>query len=496
MFSPVLDALLVFSLTAPLVAVLASRLGQEKLVVFHTLSGFAFAFGLLIPLQRQVADEGVVVLQPAVSLPIGSCLAIDSLSIFFVGIYLVIGFTATIHSIKYMEEDANLTGYYTMLLGIVAGMVGVTMAGDLFTLFIFWEIMCICSYALVAFRRERWAAVEAGFKYLIMSGAGSTTSLFGMSLLYGMTGSLNLSHVSTSLASSEGGVWMYTAMMMLVAGFGLQAGMAPLHTWLPDAHSAAPSPVSALLSGAMVKTGVYGMIRVLIMLFNPMKEVWQTAIALLALLTMFTGNIMALMQDDLKRLLAFSTISNMGYVLAGIAVGSLTGLTGSLLHILNHAVVKGLLFLCAGSFIHGAQTGDLKELRGVVGRMPVTSTIFLVGVIATAGLPSLNVFWSESTIFTAGINAGMIVFSGLLLVNLGLSAIYCLRLIQTIASRDATELSANAVETPALMIAPILALFAISVMIGLYPDPFRSIAEEAAKAAFDIETYTSIQLNG
>jgi proton-translocating NADH-quinone oxidoreductase chain N len=326
-----------------------------------------------------------------------------------------------------------------------------------------------------------------------MSGAGSLTALFAMSILYGMTGTLNLALLSNALAGSIGGPWMYLALTMIIAGFGLQAGMAPFHMWLPDAHSAAPAPVSAVLSGAMVMTGVYSLFRILLLVFAPLQGAWLMTLAVFAVATMFTGNLMALLQDDVKRLLAFSTVANVGYILLGLATGNLLGVTGGLFQILNHAIVKALLFLCVGSFTYRAGTRSLKELAGIGRRMPITGALFILGVVAIAGIPPLNVFWSEWTILMASIEAGMTVFTILMVVNLVLSAAYCLRMIQTILLKEAQG-SREATEVPAPMLLSMLALGTLCVVVGLYPDPFRIAAEEAAKAALNIQSYVNAVL--
>ena len=494
MFVPPLDALLFFTATTPLIGLLDCRIWHRKLVGVYALLGFVVPLTLLWTLYHEVLAERTIVITlgfPSTS-PMGGCLEVDTVGVFMAMVFLVTGLMVSVHSIRCMEHDTGLAGYYTLLLGMVAGMVGVVFAGDLFTLFIFWEVMCVSSYALVAFRKEMWEPVEAGYKYLIMSTVAGVTLLFAISLLYGMAGTLNLAYLSVSLAGAGSGIWMYLVLTMIIAGFGLQAGIAPLHTWLPDAHSAAPSPVSALLSGAMVKTGVYGLIRVLILVFNPMQGSWRGTLAIFAILTMFTGNLMALLQDDIKRLLAFSTIANIGYILLGLATGSLQGLTGCFFHILNHAVIKTLLFLCTGSFVHQANTRSLKELRGIRRAMPITSAFFIIGTIAMAGIPPLNFFWSELTIVMAGISTGMPVFSTLMVVNLALTAAYCLRLIQTIMSMDGTTRVRRVKEAPVSMLAPTLILALLSVMIGLYPSPFHSMAEEAAQAALDIAAYVDV----
>ena len=495
MFSPPLDALILFTLTTPGVGLLAYRLRKKRLVELYASLGFIVALLFLQIIHGEVSANGTIVITSGFtpSFPLGVCLAIDALSVFMATVYTVIGLIAAIYSIQYMKGDTGLPGYYTLLLGITTGMVGVVVAGDLFTLFIFWEIMCLCSYALVAFRKESWEPVEAGYKYLIISGAGSLTVLFAISILYGMTGTLNIALLSKALAGSSG-PWMYLTLTMIITGFGLQAGMAPFHTWLPDAHSAAPAPVSAVLSGAMVMTGVYGFFRILPLIFAPLQVAWWMTLALFAVATMFTGNLMALLQDDVKRLLAFSTIANVGYILMGLATGSLLGLTASLFQILNHAIVKALLFLCAGSFAQQAKTRSLKELAGIRRKMPVTSTLFIVGVVALAGIPPLNLFWSEWLILLAGVESGMMWVSALMLVNLMFSAVYCLRLIQTILLKDETQTSMEATEAPVPMLLPIVVLGTLCIVIGLYPGPFRTAAQEAARAALDIQAYVGIVL--
>ena len=495
MFSPPLNALLLFTLTTPGVGLLAYRLGRKRLVELYTSLGFIVALLFLQIIHGEVSANGPIVITSGFtpSFPVGVCLAIDALSVFMATVYTVIGLIATIYSIRYMGGDTGLPGYYTLLLGITTAMIGVVFAGDLFTLFIFWEVMCLCSYALVAFRKESWEPVEAGYKYLIMSGAGSLTVLFAISILYGMTGTLNIALLSKALAGS-GGPWMYLTLTMIITGFGLQAGMAPLHTWLPDAHSAAPAPVSAVLSGAMVMTGVYGLFRILPLIFIPLQGAWRMTLAIFAVATMFTGNLMALLQDDVKRLLAFSTVANIGYILLGLSTRSLLGLTGGLFHILNHAIVKALLFLCAGSFTYQARTRSLKELEGIGRRMPVTGALFILATVAIAGIPPLNLFWSEWTILMAGVEENMMMFSILMVVNLVLSAAYCIRLIQTILLKGETQTSMEATEAPVPMLLPTLALGTLCIVIGLYPGPFRTAAEEAARAALDIQAYFGIVL--
>lgn len=488
MFGPLLDALIFFVLTTPLIGLMGQRFRREKIFVGVYVT-FGFIFSLtLIPLfySEVLRKNGVSVTYGGSLSPEIVCLEANALSIFMAVIFLIIGFMASLFSIREVRRG-SITGYYTILLGMVTAMIGIVFSADLFTLFIFWEAMCISSYALVAFRKERWESIEASYKYLIMSSAGSITVLFALSFLYGLTGTLNISYLSTSLVEAESNPLSYMALVMIIVGFGLQAGMVPFHTWLPDAHMAAPSPISAVLSGIMVKAGIYGLIKVLLSIFTPMSGPWQNTLAAFAVLTMFVGNLSALLQDDIKRLLAYSTIANTGYILLGLAIGTQRALTGSLFHVLNHAIVKALLFFCAGAFIHKTGTRSLKELAGIRHSMPITSTLFIIGTLSLASIPPLNIFWSELLIITAGLEAGTQagtpLLSFLMIVNLVFSAAYCLRMIQAVAVKKETVTSEKAVEASMWMLVPILILGLLSILIGVYPSPFQTLAEAAAQAA-------------
>jgi len=474
MFTPLLDALLLSVLATPLIGLIGSKVKHEKNIVAAYIT-FVLSASLVMVLmfypQAWSSESSLIS-----SSPEQSSIMVDGLSVFMTVILFTVGIASSVFSVKELRSVSS-TGYYTVFLGMIAAMVGVVFSESLFTLFIFWEIMCLCSYTLVAFHKERWEPIEAGYKYLIMSSAGSIIILFALSFLYGLTGTLSIPHLAASLASSQGNPIVYISLLMIIVGFGLQAGMVPFHTWLPDAHMAAPSSISALLSGVVVKIGIYGLIRILFEIFLPAQNAWQVVLAVFAVLTMFIGNLSALFQDDLKRLLAYSTIANTGYVLLGLAIGSQRALAGSLLQMMNHAVIKALLFLCVGAFLYSTRTRSLNEIAGIRRSMPLTSIAFSVGALSLATFPGLNVFWSELMIITAGIESNMSILSFLMILNLVISAAYALRMIYTVAVKKATSTSRKAKEAPMLMLLPILSLTAISILIGVYPSPFISFAE-------------------
>jgi len=474
MFTSLLDALLISVLATPLIGLIGRSLKHEKVLVAAYITIVLAASFMMIPLFYQKTwEEGSLTTSLS---PEGSLVKVDRLSIFMAVLLFTVGIPSSIFSAGELRRISS-TGYYIIFLGMMAAMIGILFSGGLFTFFIFWEIMCLCSYALVAFHKERWEPIEAGYKYLIMSSAGSITILFAFSFLYGLTGTLSIPYLTASLASSEANLLVYIILMMIIVGFGLQAGMTPFHTWLPDAHMAAPSPISAVLSGVVVKIGIYGLIRLLFNVFLSMQSAWQVVLAVFAVLTMFIGNLSALFQDDLKRLLAYSTIANTGYVLLGLAIGSETALAGSLLQMLNHAVIKALLFLCAGAFLNSTRTRSLSQIAGIRRSMPLTSVAFTVGALSLATFPGLNLFWSELMIITAGVESSLSVLSFMMIINLMFSAAYALRMIYTVAVMKATSTSRKAKEAPLLMLLPILSLAVVSILMGIYPSPFMTLAE-------------------
>jgi len=479
MFTLPIDVLLIFTVTAPLVGWITERLRKRSLSGVYAALGFIFSSFTFYGLFSQALLSPVLV--PVNAGIFEACLRIDALSAFIASIFLALGFLATVYSIRYMERDTGIPLYYTSLLAMLSGMLGVVFSGDFFTLFVFWELMSVASYVLVAFRKEQWEPIEAGLKYIVMSAAGSATMLYGMAILYGLTGTLNFVQLSSVMTGEVADLWSYLSLAFILIGLGVKAAIFPLHMWLPDAHPAAPSPVSALLSGIVIKTGTYVIIRFLFMIFSPSTFSWQTALVILAILTMTYGNLAALLQSDIKRLLAYSSIAQMGYIFFAVSTATSYGLTAGLMHIMNHALLKGLLFLCAGAFIYGAKTRSLEELRGIGHRMPITSVIFVIAALAISGVPPLNGFVSEFMIIYAGINAHMLIFTAIMLINILLGFAYYLRLIRIIVWSTPSEKLSSVKHAPIIMLAPMLILVLTCIIIGLYPSPFIDLASKAAQ---------------
>lgn len=483
MFPLTLVSLFFFVVTTPFVGWLFSKRGKQNWCGVYAIAGLIVSGIALYNLYSQVLNGSTVSDLQSV---FDAGFRIDMLGVFMASIFIGLGVAVIVYSVKYMEDDTGTPLFYTLLLAMISGMVGVAFAGDLFTLFVFWELMSISSYVLVAFRKNEWEPIEAGLKYLIMSAAGSATLLLGLSLLYGMTGTLNFGALATAFGSGGSNAWLFLAAMFILAGFGVKAAIVPLHTWLPDAHSAAPTPISAMLSGVVIETGVYALCRTFLTAFLPLQAQWTPILAVLSIVTMTLGNLTALLQKDIKRLLAYSSIGHVGYMLVGLAVGTQIGLTGTMLHILNHALMKGTAFLCAGAIIYRTGTRQLADMEGIGRKMPVTAIVFAISLFALIGMPPLTGFWSELTLFTSAVEANMAWLGIAIVLNSILSAAYYLQVIRTLIKPATSEILEKVKEAPIVMLLPICAMVVLIVLLGIFPNLTLEFARRAAESLFSV----------
>jgi multicomponent Na+:H+ antiporter subunit D len=284
----------------------------------------------------------------------------------------------------------ELGGYSCLFLLLCAALVGSALTADLFNLFVWFEVAALASYALTAFFLERPVALEAAFKVLVLTTIASFAIFLGAALIYSDHGALNLGQIHNALAAHVKPADL-VALALLIAGFGTKAGLVPFHGWLPDAHTAAPGPVSALFSGLMVNLGIVAIGRIVFEVYTP--SVGHHLLGLLmtiGLMSAVGGALFALLQDDLKRLLAYDTISQMGVLVVGLASGTAAGAAGASYHLVDHALFKALLFLCAGAIVHMTGATNLSEMGGLARRYPFLGAAFTVGVLAIAGIPPLN----------------------------------------------------------------------------------------------------------
>lgn len=348
-------------------------------------------------------------------IPVAIFLVIDGFTKIMLLVISLVGLLVAFYSTTYTKQYTGEEKFYALFCLMLAGMFGVVIAGDIFNLYVFLEIASIASYALVAFGIEK-QQLEATFKYQVLGGVSSLIILSGIGFLYWSTGTLNLADIANHLPESN--VFNLFASVLLISGFGLKAALVPFHSWLPDAHSSAPSPISAMLSGVLIKAiGIYVIIRLFFNIFQINHEIAMT-ITVLGTLSMIIGVLLAVGQWDFKRLLAYHSISQMGYVVLGVGIGMLVltsggdeaiavlAITGGLFHLLNHSVFKALLFLNAGSVEYRTGTRDLKKMGGLASRMPITSGSSFIASMSISGIPPFNGFFSKVIIIVAAIQAG------------------------------------------------------------------------------------------
>ena len=342
--------------------------------------------------------------------PVGIDMRLDALATLLLLAVTVVGFAVSLYSVDYMRRFTARSHFYSLLLLMVTGMNGVILAGDLFNLYVFLEVAAIASYSLVAFGCAH-EELEASFKYIVLGTLSSALILTGIALVYGITGTLNLTHIAVRIAETGMSTPLLLAFGLFICGFAFKSALVPFHAWLPDAHPAAPAPVSAMLSGVLIKAiGIYVLARLAFNVFG-ITDNELSLLRWLGLLSMVVGGLLAVGQKDIKRLFAYSSISQVGFMVLGLGLGTPLGLVGGLYHLVNHALFKPLLFLNAGAVEYATGTRILEKLGGLNRKLPVTAATSLVGSMSIAGIPPFNGFWSKLIIVLACIESGFYGFA-------------------------------------------------------------------------------------
>ncbi len=426
----------------------------------------------------------------------GITLVLDSLSVFMLITINMIVFMAVLFSISYMEKFTFKSRYYTLLFLMLAGMNGVAITGDIFNMYVFLEIAAISSYALVGYGGGS-EELEASFKYAVMGTISSTLILLGIALVYAQTSALNLAIVGSML--DTGSNLAKLALIFLFAGFGLKAAVVPFHAWLPDAHSSAPAPISAILSGVLIKTiGIYLIVRIGFNVFG-VSQLFLNALLIIGALSAFIGAILATGQMDFKRLLAYSSISQVGYILIGFGLGTPLGIMGGLFHLLNHATFKSLLFLNAGSVEYSTGVRDLEKMGGLNKRMPVTGTTNLIASMSIAGIPPLNGFWSKLLIFIACIQAGHIGYAVLVAIIAVITLSYFLKVQKYAFTGDLPSNLKDTEEAPAAMKSSMIFLASMCILLSLLfivPSLRETVLQSATNVLTSGKAYITTVLQG
>ena len=370
------------------------------------------------------------------------------------------------------EEVKSPSGYYALVLLLGAAMHGIVMAGDLFNLFVFVEISSLAAIAIIAVKGTM-DSIEASFRYLVLSALGSGGILFSIAFIFMISGHLNMAYIHESLkvTSTLYPLNILTALSFMFIGFAIKAALFPLHVWLPEAHSNAPTASSALLSGLVVKVYIIGFMRIIYLAIGmeifqllPMREIFLV----LSTLAILVGSVLAMVQENLKRMLAYSTVAQVGYIFLGFGLLSTRAVEGATLHILNHAITKALLFLVAGTIIKQTGTNKLSELKGMGRRMPWTFGALTIGVLSMVGIPGLAGFVSKLYLALGALDIGMVPFAVLMLISSLLNATYYFPIVINAFFGNVDSVRNGADPKPQLLM-PIAILAVLCVFFGLFP---------------------------
>lgn len=412
-------------------------------------------------------------------------IADDTFGSFFAIAMLIVSIFTTVGSLNYMRKKSHPAVYFSLILLSTIGMVLIAYSTDLVMLFVAWELMSIPTYVLAGFMKKDPSSNEAALKYFLFGALSSAIIIYGISIAYGLAGSTNIGDVIQTFATidSEMLPLALLAIGMFVAGFGFKMGLVPFHMWLPDTYEGAPPTISALLAAGTKKAGFAAALRIIVMGSIALSLDWTFALGVIAVMTMTVGNIAAIMQKNLARILAYSSIGHAGYILIGLSIAPYTaiGIQGSLFHILNHAVMKGAAFIAVAGIVITLASSHLDKIKGLGRSMPITSLGIVISLLALAGVPPLNGFWSKLILFGAALDAGAVApwapwlaIAGVL--NSALSLAYYGWIIRKMYFEGETE---KRVREPASVVAVMIFSIIFMVGVGVYPDPIIQFAETA-----------------
>ena len=457
----------VLPLAAAFIIPILGKIAKSLIWIFVTLVSFALFI---------IALYGVAVTQQVPMLvykmgnwppPLGIVMAFDSLSAFMTLVISILVFAGGVFSLRYMSHYSGQWKFYTLYMLITAGMMGIAITGDLFNMFVFLEIAAISSYALVAFGVDA-EELEASFKYMVMGEVGGLTFLLAIALIYAKTSTLNLADISNTLQVVGQTPFFWTVLGMMLFAFSIKAAFVPFHSWLPDAHPAAPAPISSLLSGIFIKVlGMYTIARLVFNVFGLNRAnapMFFNVLIGIGLLSIAFAGVTALSQNDYKRLLGYSSVSQVGYIMLGLGIGNYYGVAGAIFYMLAHALGKGLLFLTSGSVVYATGTRDITKLAGLGEKMSTTAWSFRFGELSLIGLPPLVGFFAKYYIVLGALKVG---FWWLAVVAIALSILtlgYLLKIENNVFLKKG---KAQAKQAPFTMRVAMVLLVVLIVLLGV-----------------------------
>ena len=438
-------------------------------------------------LMTQVINTG----QPIVEViagwnpPWGINLVFSAFTGFLVTLMTFMAFLIWIYSYRFKKiDDAPAQKYFILFMMLVTGSIGIVLTGDIFNLFVFMEITAIAAYSLTAFYRDRDGA-EAGFKYLLIGSFASALMLLAIVLLYTQVGTLNMAEIALRMHTVPQAMKI-TIFTLFAVGLGIEAEMFPLNGWAPDAYSQSPGPVGVTFAALVVKAGVYSLIRVIFTLFD-IHGAYEYLI-IMGIITMVIAEISALKQTDLKRMLAYSSIGQMGFVLIAFGIGTNEAVFGALFLMFNHAVIKGLLFMSGSYLVYNTPSKEIKDMAGIGKKLPMVSLFFALGALAIVGLPPFSGFWSKLYILMAAADSSFFYLIGTILIVSIIEIVYYFRVMGRLYfGKPQNNIVLQKPTYGGILAMSVLAV--VIVAVGFHPDLVSGFIHSAADTLLDKAGY-------
>lgn len=446
----------------------------------------------VVLMNHVLTDSTIVEVIGGWSPPWGINLVFSPFSGFLVSMMTILGFLIWIYTYNFKPEVdyGQTTKFYTLFMMVITGAVGIVLTGDIFNLFVFLEITAISSYALTAFYRGRDGA-EAAFKYVLIGGFASFFILLAIVILYSQVGTLNMAEIALKMPGVDPHIKGIILLFFFV-GFGIEAEMFPLNGWAPDVYAQAPGPIGAIFSGMVVKAGVYALMRVVFTMFD-VPGVFELLL-IMGLITMVIAEVIAMRQEQIKRMLAYSSIGQMGLVLVAFGIGTHEAVFAAIFLMFNHAVIKGLLFLSTSYLVYNSKDKNISEMSGIGKLLPFTSFMFALGAIAIVGLPPFVGFWSKLYILIAAAHEQYLAVIAIILIISVIEIVYYFRVIHKLYFG---EPSPNVdVKKPTINAKFTLAVLGLTIIVlGVYPDLITGVIDRAATDLLDTQNYIQTVLS-
>lgn len=493
--------LLILPILIPLTVAVVALLLRNRPAVQKGLNllGMGGVLGVSLLLLRRVSAEGIQATGmggwPA---PFGIIFVADHLSVIMLIVSAIIGVAVAIYAIPNIDEERVEYGFYPFMNILMLGINGAFLTGDLFNLYVWFEVMLISSFLLIVLGNTE-EQLAGGIKYVIINLVSSLLFLAGVGMIYGLTGTLNMAELSVALGTVEQPGLVTVVAMLFLVSFGIKAALFPLFFWLPASYHAPPAAISAFFAGLLTKVGVYALIRVFTLLFTQDVAFTHTLLLWGAGLTMVSGVLGAAIQTDFRKILSFHIISQIGYMIMGLALFTPLALIGAVFYIVHHIIVKANLFLVSGAAERLEGTFNLKKLKGLYATHPGLAILFLIPAFSLAGFPPLSGFWAKLVLAKAGIEAqayGIVAVA----VVVGIFTMYSMSKIWVKAFLPGTEEDSapETVDPPSSvrwMYVPIGGLAAVTICISIFAGPVYEVAERSANELMDSTTYVDAVLS-